>query len=208
MQWLQKNSKFDGVCYQGASSNLAQRDLYIGNLALPARNISVENEYDPYLKECFKLSEPKEIDLSKNFNSNKMIQKIEALENYSKKLKQILNTQNAPSNHPYTGFLFYCSHLCQIYSQMAIGNICTFYEEFVSVYGIVQTIDTSIMNCKTADEWIAHYDNSNKLLTEADFDNILIPFHNTVIPVCQEINRIFYLQDCGSFLKEMNFQSI
>lgn len=208
MQWLQKNSKFDGVCYQGASSNLAQRDLYIGNLALPARNISVENEYDPYLKECFKLSGPKEIDLSKDFNSNKMVQKIEALESYSKRLKQILNTKNAPSNHPYTGFLSYCRHLCQIYSQMAIGNICTFYEEFVSVYGIVQTIDTIIMNCKTADEWIVHYDNSNKLLTEADFDNILIPFHNTVIPVCQEINRIFFLQDCGSFLKEMNFQSI
>lgn len=208
MQWLQKNSKFDGVSYQGASSNSAQRDLDIGNLALPARNISVENEYDPYLKECFKLSEPKEIDLSKEFNSNKMIQKVEAFERYSKILRQILSIQNAPSNHPYTDLLFYCNHLYQIYSQMAMGDICTFYEEFVSTYGIVQAIDTNIMNCKTAEEWIAHCDSSNKLLTEADFEDILIPFHNTVIPVCQEINRIFYLQDCGSFLKEMDFQYI
>lgn len=208
MQWLQKNSKFDGVDYQGASSNPAQRDLYIGNLALPARNISVENEYDPYLKECFKLSEPIEVDLSKDFTSNKMIQKIKAFERYSKKLKQILSTQNVPSNHPYTDILFYCNHLYQIYSQMAVGDIYTFYEEFVSIYGIVQTIDTNIMNCKTAEEWIAHRDSSEKLLTEADLENILIPFHNTVIPVCQEINKIFYLQDCGSFLKKMNFQYI
>ena len=91
---------------------------------------------------------------------------------------------------------------------MAMGDICTFYEEFVSTYGIVQAIDTNIMNCKTAEEWIAHCDSSNKLLTEADFEDILIPFHNTVIPVCQEINRIFYQQDCGSFLKEMDFQYI
>ena len=137
-----------------------------------------------------------------------MIQKVEAFERYSKILRQILSTQNAPSNHPYTDLLFYCNHLYQIYSQMALGDICTFYEEFVSTYGIVQAIDTDIMNCKTAEEWIAHCDSSNKLLTEADFENILISFHNTVIPVCQEINRIFYLQDCGSFLKEMDFQYI
>ena len=133
---------------------------------------------------------------------------MEASERYSKKLMQILSTQNAPSDHPYTNLLFYCNRLYQIYSQMAIGDICTFYEEFVSIYGIVQTIDTNIMNCKTAEEWIAHRDSSNKLLTESDFENVLIPFHNTVIPVCQEINRIFYLQDCGSFLKKMNFQYI
>lgn len=90
---------------------------------------------------------------------------------------------------------------------MATENIYAFYEEFVSIYGIVQTIDTNIMNCKTAEEWINQHD-SNKLLTKADLENILIPFHNTVIPVCNEINRIFYLQDCGSFLEEMNFQNI
>ncbi|MCM1008469.1 MAG: hypothetical protein NC485_11195 [Ruminococcus flavefaciens] len=208
MQWLQKNSEFDGVSYQGASSNPAQRDLYIGNLALPARNISAENEYDPYLKECFKLSDPKEKDLSKDFNSDEMIQKIEAFESYSEKLKQILNTQNVPSNHPYTDLFYYCSHLRQIYSKMvATWDIYAFYEKFVSIYGIVQTIDSNIMNCKTAEEWIGQYD-SSKLLTEADFENVLSPFHNTVIPVCQKINSIFYLQDCGSFLKEMNFQYI
>ena len=91
---------------------------------------------------------------------------------------------------------------------MAIGNICTYYEEFVSIYGRVQAIDANIMDCKTVEEWIVHCDSSNKLLTETDYENILIPFHNTVIPVCQEINRIFYLQDCGSFLKKMNFQHI
>lgn len=62
MQWLQKNSKFDGVDYQGASSNIAQRGLYIGNLALPTRNISAENEYDPYLKKFLSyLSQKKKI---------------------------------------------------------------------------------------------------------------------------------------------------
>lgn len=208
MQWLQKNSRFDGVAYQGASSNPAQRDLYIGNLALPARNISVKNEYDPYLKKCFKLSEPTEIDLTKDFNSNKMIQKVEAFKRYTKKLKQILGTQNVPSNHPYTDLLFYCSHLYQIYTQMSIGDICTSYDKFVSIYGIIQTIDTNITNSKTAEEWMAHRDGGNKLLTETDFGDILIPFHNTVIPVCQEINRILYLQNCGSFLKKMNFQYI
>lgn len=207
MQWLQKNSIFDGVSYQGASSNPAQRDLYIFNIALPARNISSENEYDPYLKECFKLSDPKEKDLTKDFNSDEIVQKIEALENYSKKLKQILSTQNAPSNHPYTAISSYCSRLCQICSQMAIGDICAFYEEFVSIYGIVQAIDDNIKNCKTAEEWLNQHD-GGKLLTEADFENILISFQNTVIPVCREINRIFYLQDCGSFLKKMNFQYI
>lgn len=207
MQWLQKNSRFDGVGYQGASSNPAQRDLYIGNLALPAKNIDTENEYDPYLKECFKLSDPKEKDLSKDFNSDEMVQKIKDFENYSEKLKQILSTQNTPSNHTYIDLFSYCSHLRQIYSQMAIGNICSFYAEFVSIYEIVQTIDASIMNCKTAEEWIGQHSNS-KLLTETDFENILIPFHNTVLPICEEINRIFYLQDCGSFLKEMNFQNI
>lgn len=207
MQWLQKNSRFDGVSYQGASSNPAQRDLYIGNLALPARNISEENEYDPYLKKCFKLSDPKEKDLSKDFNSDKMVQKFEAFKSYLEKLKQILDKQNTPSNHLYTDLFSYCNHLRQIYSQMVIGNICEFYKEFVSIYEILQTIDTNITNCKTAKEWISQHD-SSKLLTEADFENILIPFHNTVIPVCKEINRIFYLQDCGSFLKEMNFQNI
>lgn len=72
MEWLQKNSKFDGVDYECASSNTAQRDLYVSNLALPTRNISAENEYDSYLKECFKLSEPIEVDLTKDFNSNEM----------------------------------------------------------------------------------------------------------------------------------------
>ena len=207
MQWLQKNSKFDGVDYQGASSNPAQRDLYIGNIALPAKKISIENEYDPYLKKCFKLSDPNEKDLSKDFNSDEMLQKIEAFETYSKKLKQILSTQDVPPNHPYTGLFSCCSHLSQIYAQMAIGDIYAFYKEFISFYGTLQTIDANIMNCKTAEEWISLY-NSSKLLTDADFENILIPFHNTVIPVCKEINRILYLQDCGSFLKEMNFQNI
>lgn len=71
----------------------------------------------------------------------------------------------------------------------------------------MQTIDDKIMHCKTAEEWTDPYD-INKPLTEADFENILVPFHNIVIPVCREINRIFYLQDCGSFLKEMDFQKI
>lgn len=207
MQWLQNNSRFDGVGYQGASSNPSQRDLYIGNLALPARNISAKNEYDPYLKKCFKLSDPKEKDLSEDFNSDEMVQKIEAFDGYSKKLKQVLSTQNVSSNHPYTDLYSYCIHLRQIYSQMATGNIYAFYEEFISFYRTLQTIDTNILNCKTAEEWIDQHD-SSKLLTETDFEHILIPFHNTVIPVCEEINRIFYLQDCGSCLKEMNFQNI
>ena len=207
MQWLQKNSKFDGISYQGASSNPAQRDLYIGNLALPARNISAENEYDTYLKECFKLSDPKEKDLSKDFKSDEMVQKIEAVERYSEKLEQVLSMQDVPPNHPYTELYSYCRFLHHIYSQMADGNICTFYEKLVSIYRIVQTIDTEITNCKTAEEWIGQHD-SSELLTEADFEEILLPFQNIVISVYKEINSIFYLQDCGSFLKEMNFQNI
>lgn len=207
MQWLQKDSKFDGVGYQGASSNLAQRDLYIGNLAFPARNINAENEYDPYLKECFKLSNPQIKDLSKDFNSDKIAKKIEALERYLENLEQILSTQDVHANHPYTSLFSYCRSLYQIYSQMAKGNICTFYEKFVSLYGMMQTIDTKITNYKTAEELIDQR-SSSEPLTQADFENILIPFHNIVIPVCKEINSIFYLQDCGSFLKKMNFQNI
>ncbi|RKJ22324.1 hypothetical protein D7X48_01925 [bacterium D16-50] len=207
MQWLQKNSKFDGIGYQGASSNLAQRELYIGNLALPARNISAENEYDPYLKKCFKLSKPQVKDLSKDLNSDEMIKKIKAVEIYSEKLEQALNIQDVPPNHPYIELFSYCRSLHQIYSKMVDGNICTVYEEFVSIYETVQTIDTEIENCKTAEEWICQND-SRKLLTEVDFENILLPFHNIVIPAYKELNRIFYLQDCGSFLKEMNFQKI
>ena len=207
MQWLQENSKFDGIGYQGASSILSQRDLYIGNIAFPARNISAENEYDPYLKECFMLSNPQVKDLSKDFNSDEMAKKIETIKRYLEKLEQILSAQDVPSNHLYTTLFSYCSSLYQIYSQMARGNICTFYEKFVSLYGIMQTIDDKIMHCKTAEEWTDPYD-INKPLTEADFENILVPFHNIVIPVCREINRIFYLQDCGSFLKEMDFQKI
>ena len=209
MQWLQRNSKFDGVGYQGASSNPAQRDLYIGNLAFPARNISAENEYDPYLKECFKLSNPQVKDLSKDFNSDELVQKIKVIERYSKQLEQILSTLDVSSNHLYYDLFSCCRSLHQVYFKLAKarGNICTSYEEFVLLYETVQTIDNQITNCKTAEEWINQHD-SIKPLTEADFENILIPFHNIVVPVCQEINRIFYLQDCGSFLKEMNFQSI
>lgn len=207
MQWLQKNSKFDGVGYQGASSTFAQRDLNIGNLAFPARNISGENEYDPYLKECFKLSSPQVKDLSRDFNSDEMLKEIKATEKYLEKFEQILSTQDVPSNHPYTSLFSHCRSLYQLYIQMARGNICTFYEKFVLLYGIMQTIDTNIMRCKTAEEWTNQHD-SSKPLTEADFENILMPFHNIVMPVCKEINRIFYLQDCGSFLKEMNFQNI
>ena len=207
MQWLQKNSEFDGVGYQGASSNLAQRNLYIGNLALPARDISAENEYDLHLKECFKLSEPQVKDLSKDLKSNEMIKKIKAVERYSEKLEKTLSIQNVPSNHPYTELLSYCRSLHQIYSKMVDKNICIVYEEFVSIYGTMQTIETEIANCKTAEEWIGQH-GSSKLLTETDFEDILLPFHNIVIPAYKEINRIFYLQDCGSFLKEMNFQNI
>lgn len=207
MQWLQKNSKFDGISYQGASSNPVQRDLYIGNLALPARNISAENEYDTHLKECFKLSDPKEKDLSKDFNSDEMVQKMEAVGRYSEKLEHILSIQDVPKHHLYTELFSCCRTLYQIYSQITDESIRTFYEKFVSIYKIAETIDIEITNCKTAEEWIEQHD-SSKLLIEADFEDILLPFHNIVIPVCEEINRIFYLQDCGSFLKEMNFQII
>ena len=137
MQWLQKNSKFDGIGYQGASSNSIQRDLYIGNLAFPTRNISAENEYDPHLKACFKLSAPQVKDLSKDFNSDELVKKIETLERYSEKLEQILSTQNVPSNHPYINIYSCCYSLYQIYSQMSRGNIHEFYEKFVSLYGKV-----------------------------------------------------------------------
>lgn len=209
MQWLQKYSRFDGVGYQGASSNSVQRELDIGNLAIPARNISDENEYDPYLKKCFKLSDPQVKDLLEDFNSSEMAPKIEAVERYSEKLKQILITQNVPSDHPYTDLSSYCHFLHRISGQMRNENNenCTFYEEFASLYEILQTIDTEITNCKTAEEWIGLH-GSGKPLTDRDFENILSPFHNKVIPMFKEINRIFYLQDCGSFLKEMNFQNI
>lgn len=207
MQWLQQNSKFDGVGYQGASSNLAQRDLYIGNIAFPARNISAENEYDPYLKECFKLSSPEVKDLSKDFNSDEMVKNVEAIKEYLEKLKQILSSQAVTSNHPYTRLFSYCNSLYKMYLQMAKGNICAFYEKFCSLYEAMQTIDDKVMHCQTAEEWISQY-NSSKPLAETDFENILMSFHNIVMPVCREINRIFYLQDCGFFLNEMNFQNI
>jgi len=207
MKWLQENSEFDGVGYQGASSNVAQRALYIGNLALLVRNISAENEYDPYLKEHFKLSDPQTVDLTKELSSDEMVTKIKALEKYVQKLDRILSTQDVPLNFPYTNLSSCCHSLYQIYSQMAGGNICTFYDKFVSLYEEVQTIDTIIADCEKTKEWTIWQDN-DKSLGGTDFENIQLSFHNIVLSVCEEINKIFYLQDCGSFLKEMNFQYI
>lgn len=207
MEWIQENSAFDGVAYRSASMVSEAKTLYTYNVAIPVRNIDPKDGYDPYLKENFKLSSPQKIDLSSDLESESMVREIAAVKKYARKLEENLVMLNAGPLHPYNWLLSLCYSVCQIYSELKMGNISAFYQQLISLDDTLQIINNSIDNRKSANEWINLYDScgTSEPLAGNDSEEILKPFQKEVVSTCRHMRGIFLLYNYVSHAENFEF---
>ena len=202
IQWLQKNSTFDGLTYQSATKLPETKNSKSYNIVFPVKNINRTTGYDEKLKKIFKLSPPKKIDFFARIKT--LDNNIKDVQQYARELELKLTKYQGTEVHPYYNLLAICysfDSICSSIKNVNETHMETSFQQSNTLWRMAMLIFKTIENAKTAEQWVDLYKRytGDTVLTENDYQDVLLRF-NIVVNALIELKNILSINEMNAYL--------
>lgn len=178
-QWLQGNSKFDGLTYQSSLKLPETKKSKSYNVVIPIKNLNVVSGYDAKIKKAFKVSLPVKVDF---YDKLKVLEdKLKKVCQYAQELEIKLALHQGSQVHPYYSLLEICysfESICSAMKNVTETHMVTLYRQVSALNHMTRLVSKTIRTVQTAEEWIDLYKSysNDTVLTVNDYQDILLKF--------------------------------